>query len=309
MTTGFRRLPLPDLFAHSQRHTRRSDTEWESVMVQITLAFVIILGYLLSIRERDSHELAQEVASQKKQNSQLTQIISSFAQTDIGREMEQRIAAQRENRFLRLLNRWLRVKESQRFITLVQMFSDAALVQLSPEFHSLPADATFQELNAEIARIFPFEKGTVSPTELETLLSQVVAAEGGDPNAIHDLEEMRRKNPDALRFYEVPGAFAVEEIEALRKQIVGDMSDERAKFVRIQLALIDKIFAARLKKLAELPLDAQSPMEIEMDSPDLGRRVLERILLDLRTEVQLLQEAEEQLRDPKSAPADLEKQP
>lgn len=309
MTTRFRRLPLPDLFAHSQRAARRSDTEWESVMVQITLAFVIILGYLLSQGQVNSRELAREVASQKKHNSQLTQIISSFAQTDIGREMEQRVAAQRENRFLRLLNRWLRVKEGQRFFTLVQMFSDAALVQLSEDFHSLPADATFQDLNAEVSRIFPYEKGTVAPTELETLLTQVVAAEGGDPQAIRDLEEMRRTNPDALRFYEVQGAFAVEEIEALRKQMAGDMSDERAKFVRIQLALIDKIFAARLKKLAQLPLDAQPPVEVEMGSQDLGRRVLDRILLDLRAEVQLLEEAEEQLRNPESVPADAEKKP
>jgi hypothetical protein len=306
MTSQFRRLPLPDLFSQSRGHARRSDTEWESVMVQITLAFVIILGYLLSQGMADSRQLADEVATQKMQNTQLSQIISAFAQTDAGREREQRIAVQRENRFLNLLNRWLRVKDDQRFHTLAQMFSDATLVQLSDDLHSLPVDATFQELNAEVARLFPYEKGAVASAELDALLTQVLSAEGGSLQPNPDLERMRKENPQAFRFLDASGAFTAEEIDALRKHITGDMSDERAKFVRIQLALIEKIFSTRLQKLADLPLDDQLPPELELEGQNLGRRMLERILSDLRADVQLLEEAEEQLRESDSAATNAE---
>jgi hypothetical protein len=236
------------------------------------------------------------VKTQKKQNEQLAQIISDFSQTDAGREYEQRIAEQRKSRWLQLLNRWLRVKVEQRFHTLAQMYNNATLVQLSEELHSLPVDATFQELNAEVKRIFPYKSGVVEPNEVTSLLNQVLTAEGGSLKVNKDLERMRKENPQAYRFLDAAGEFTDEEIDAIRIHIAGDMSDEREKFVRIQLALIDKIFAARLKKLAERPLEDQPAREMELEGQDLGLRMLDKILIDLHSEVQLLEEAEMSLR-------------
>lgn len=301
MSSNLRRVPLPDLFAQGRRQARRSDTEWESVMVQITLAFVIILGYLLSQGMANSKELAKQVKTQKIQNAQLSQIISDFSQTEAGREREQRIAAQRESNFLRLLNRWLRVRDEQRFHTLAQMYSNATLVELSDEMHSLPVDATFQELNAEVKRIFGDEKGAVNANEVESLVNQVLTAEGVNLREDEDLERLRKEDPQAFNLRDPAGYFTQEDIAVLRNQIVGDMGDEREKFVRIQLALIDKIFAARLKKLAERPLEDQPALEMKLDGQDLGRRMLDKILDDLRSEVQLLKEAEIELRGSESA--------
>lgn len=301
MSSNLRRVPLPDLFAQGRRQARRSDTEWESVMVQITLAFVIILGYLLSQGMANSKELAKQVKTQKIQNAQLSQIISDFSQTEAGREREQRIAAQRESNFLRLLNRWLRVRDEQRFHTLAQMYSNATLVELSDEMHSLPVDATFQELNAEVKRIFGDEKGAVNANEVESLVNQVLTAEGVNLREDDDLERLRKEDPQAFNLRDPAGYFTQDDIAVLRNQIVGDMGDEREKFVRIQLALIDKIFAARLKKLAERPLEDQPALEMKLDGQDLGRRMLDKILDDLRSEVQLLKEAEIELRGSESA--------
>ncbi len=300
MSSNLRRIPLPDLFAQSRGQARRSDTEWESVMVQITLAFVIILGYLLSQGMANSKELAKQVKTQKKQNAQLSQIISDFSQTEAGRERVQRIAVQRRYNFLRLLNRWLRVKDEQRFHTLAQMYNNATLVELSNELHSLPVDATFQELNAEVERIFSYEKGIVNGPEVTSLLNQVLIAEGVNLQRAEQLERMRKEDPQAYSLLDSEDV-TPDDIDRLRNQIVGDMGVEREKFVRIQLALIDKIFAARLKKLAERPLEDQPALEMKLDGQDLGRRMLDKILDDLRSEVQLLQEAEIELRGSESA--------
>ena len=296
MTSSTRRLPLPDLFAHSRRKTGRGDTEWESVMVQITLAFVIILGYLVSKGITDSRELTQQIAQQKRSNSRLQQIVTTFANSELGREQKQRIAAQQEVRYFKLLNRWLRVKEERKFYKLIQIYRNAELVQLSHSLESLPVESSFQELNTEIARIFPLEVGKVSPLELKSLLNQVVEEEGFSIRKVEELEELMKISPDAAEFYDDPKAFRMSDIKMLAVQITTDLNEERTELVEIQLALIDKIFAARLEKLATMPLENEQPIESDVSGPDLGRRILEKILTDLRTEVQLLPEAEERLR-------------
>ena len=71
MTTVRKNLPFPDLFARGRGAVAHADTEWESVMVQITLAFVIILGYLVSKGISDSRDLAQRIAEQEQVNARL----------------------------------------------------------------------------------------------------------------------------------------------------------------------------------------------------------------------------------------------
>ena len=59
---------------------------------------------------------------------------------------------------------------------------------------------------------------------------------------------------------------------------------------------MEKIAAARLKKLATLPLEAEVDATVDVNTPDLGRVMLERILEDLRTEMRLLPETADIIR-------------
>jgi hypothetical protein len=82
----------------------------------------------------------------------------------------------------------------------------------------------------------------------------------------------------------------------LKRQIEDDLSSERIELVDIQYALVQKIAAARLRKLLNRPLNAEADAPIDVNTPDLGRVMLERILGDLRTEVQLLPETADKIR-------------
>ena len=89
-------------------------------MVQITLAFVIILGYLVSKGISESRDLAAETALQRKQNQlRLQQIVADFsspkrdANESSGSRPNDRLQIQK------LLNRWLRIRENRLFYQLV----------------------------------------------------------------------------------------------------------------------------------------------------------------------------------------------
>ena len=302
MTTSHQNRPFPDLFARGRGTVSRADTEWESVMVQITLAFVIILGYLVSKGISDSRDLAQQIDQQQKNNSRLQQIVADFSSSETGRERIQRIAAQRQLQIQKLLNRWLRIRENRRFHQLVNIYRNAELVPLSDDLQSLPVESSFNELNAEIERIFPAEKGQVSLEELQKLTNEVLTAEGFDINAVAELIALAKISSQAAALYDDPHTPTWDNVNMLKLQIAGDLNSERSELVQIQYALVEKIAAARLKKLATLPLAAEGEATVDVNTPDLGRVMLERILEELRTEMRLLPETADMIRGTGDAP-------
>ncbi len=131
MTTVPKKLPFANLFSRDRDSFARADTEWESVMVQITLAFVIILGYLISKGISESQNLAAETALQRTQNQLLEKIVADFSSTDAGRERTQRIAAQRQSQRQALINRWLMIRDKRLCRQLIQQYRHAEQVLLS----------------------------------------------------------------------------------------------------------------------------------------------------------------------------------
>jgi len=300
MTQVPNKLPFADLFTRGRDAAARSDIEWESVMVQITLAFVIILGYLISKGVTESQDLAAESARQRQQNQLLEKIVADFSATEAGEERAQRIAAQRETQAMRLINAWLRIRDERLFRRLVQQYRQAELVPLSDDLKSLPAASSFQELNAEIDRIFLSEKGDVSRDELDQLVADVLTAEGFDPEA----PEPEGLAPDVDKQYDNPRALTLDNLNMLKAHIIGDLTEERRELVQIQYALVERIAAARFDKLLVLPLGTEADLAIDVNQPDLGRAVREHILEELRTEVRLLPEAADIIRGGPAPSAD-----
>ncbi len=122
-------------------------------------------------------------------------------------------------------------------------------------------------------------------------MNEVLTAEGFDLDAVTQLAEMGRISPEAAALHDDLRTPTWENLKIVKSQIVGDLTEERGELVQIQFALVEKIAAARLNKLATLPLEAQVNTTIDANAPNLGRVSLERILSDLRAEVRLLPEA------------------
>jgi hypothetical protein len=296
MTTFHKKLPFSDVFPRDRQKAARAGTEWESVMVQITLAFVIILGYLISKGITESQSLAAESAMQRKQNALLEKIVADFSNTEAGRERTRRIEAQRQLQMQRLLNRWLKIRGERLFYRLLQQYRAAELIPLSPDLRSLPSESSFDDLNREIDRIFPFGKEKVSSDELQRLMDDVLTAEGFDLQAVTELFALGKISPQAAALHDDAQTPTWENLNMLKLQIAGDLNSERSELVRIQYALVEKIAAARLKRLAALPLEAEADTTLEVNTPDLGRVMLERILKELRAEMRLLPETADILR-------------
>ncbi len=296
MTTFRKRLPFPDLFARGRREASRAGTEWESVMVQITLAFVIILGYLISKGIIESQNLAAETARLRKDYANLNQVVAEFAESEVGQERMQRIAAQRELQLQRLLNRWLSIRSERLFRRLVQQYRHAELIQLSDDLRSLPIESSYHDLNAEIDRIFLNGTEKVSPQELQTLINSVLTAEGFDLSAVVELLELERISPEGALLHDDPSAPTLQNLTMLKLQIAGDLDAERKELVQIQYALVEKIADARRKKLLTRPLEAGGGAAVDGSIPDLGRVILERILNELREEMRLLPETVDRIR-------------
>ncbi len=296
MTTFDKRLPFPHLFARGRNNAARSGTEWESVMVQITLAFVIILGYLISKGIIETQNLAAETAQLRKDRARLNQVVVEFSKSEAGQERRGRIAAERELQMQRLLNKWLDIRGKRLFCRLVQQYRNAEFIQLSDDLRSLPVESSFNDLNSEIDRIFLSGTEKVSPEELQTLMNSVLTAEGFDLSAATDLLELGRMSPEAAELYDDPTTPTWKNLNMLKLQIAGDLAGERKELVQIQYALVEKIADTRRKKLLTLPLETGSDATMDVNTPDLGRVILERILSELRDEVRLLPETADRIR-------------
>lgn len=294
MTEFRENVPPPNLFATDQGMVAKADAEWESIMVQITLAWVIILGYLISIGMSESRGLAEEAKSQRQQNEALKSLVTTFGSSELGQERAQRIQLQWDLQLSRLLLQWSQVREHRDFFLLVVKFADAELVTLSDDLLSLPTEPSFQKLNTEIDRIFLSGTEQVSAEEIGRLMEAVVKTAGYNIDAVTDLDAWEHLSPEDRALYDDPSMLTPENLRKLKLQVIADLDQERKDLVEIQYALVGKIAAARLDKLAALPLGTET--EIDVNTPDLARVMLERILSDLRKEVRLLPETEIRLR-------------
>jgi hypothetical protein len=263
-------------------------------MVQITLAFVIILGYLISKGMVESQDLAAEADSQRQRNVALESIVADLGSSELGQERAKRIQAQRDLQFQRLLNAWWKVRTEREFFTLLNQFNNAELITLSDDLASLPIEPGFHKLNTEIDRIFFSGTDKVSPEEITRLMTAVVKAAGYDPGAKSDQGESQQLTPEERALYGNPNIVTEDNLRMLTSQIIGDLNQERNDLVEIQYALVGKIAAARRDKLAALPLGSKT--DIDVNTPDLARVMLERILSDLRNEVRLLPETADRIR-------------
>ncbi len=302
MSTTRKQLPITELLMPGRKKASRADTEWDSVMVQITLAFVIILGFLVSkgitetkslIEERKS--LIEERERQQAVNQHLVGKVKEFQQTEAGQEREMRIQAQFDLQLQKLLTSWLTLRDRRLFRQLLKQYRRAEWVQLADDMDALPVASSFSELTTEIDRIFPGDATQVSSEELNSLTDQVVAMAGFQSSTAMGLEQLKKIAPGAERLLVDPALLTNDNLMSLRNQIIADLNDERIDLAQIQYDLVEKIAAARRQKLLTLPLDAY-PADDDTDPSDVQTNMLERILGQLREQMRLLPETMERIR-------------
>ncbi|MCU0960476.1 MAG: hypothetical protein MUF48_10265, partial [Pirellulaceae bacterium] len=253
----------------------QTDIEWERIMVQITFAFVIILGFLISKGMSESQNLAQEADRQRRVNAVLQSIVEGYAKSELGQERELRIATQRQLQLERLLNRWFDLRHRRGFHELLVKFRKADLIPLADDLGCLPVGTDFLTFKSEIERIFLADREAVSAQEVRDLMLRVVEAAGFRPDAAAPLLDASDVSRPALALVDDPRVVTEENLTALKNQIVGDLQDERVGLADVQYDLVAKIATARLERLTQIPVDVTAADPSDTQAPELATRVFE----------------------------------
>lgn len=273
--------------------SKKSEIEWERIMVQITFAFVIILGYLLSVGMHETQELAVEVEKHKARSDLLQGIVSELKDTEVGEARVARIAAEKKSQLEMLLRIWAEERVKRRLFSLLRQFDNAELIPLSDDIDCLPTAASFQDLGEKAAQVFLVEDQEVSVSEVARLMIVVIRRAGFDPDAVPTISELEQSASDIATLHFDQDIPTPANLRMLRLQILSDLGDERSSLGDLQYALVGKIASARRDKLANLPLPDEA--QAEMEGTDLGIAMLDDVLAGLKERMQLLPEVSDRI--------------
>ncbi len=287
-----------------------AEIDWERIMVQITFAFVIILGYLVSVgvdeatdlaaeaeqRAAEAKRLADEMELQKQHSKRLQKVVGELKDTDVGKAIAGRVAAEKDSQLQTLLRFWETIRDHRRLYELLRHFdANAKLVPLAEDEFCMPKGDAFRDLNREIKRVFVEGNRDVNPTEIRGLTQQVLERAGFDPQAIPREFDPFQLSPDVAALYFDKSLPTYENFVELTRQILSDLRNERAQVVNLQYTLVGRIAAARHDWLAKQPLPQD--VDVQTNDTDLGLRMLEEVFKDLRKrEMELLPETADRIR-------------
>jgi hypothetical protein len=287
-----RARPSPSAKGQSERYY------WEEILVQITLAFVIILGYLMTVSVTESGNMAAHAQLLEQRCQLMDRIVGDLGQTELGQARAEAVAAQVELQLQKLLRAWAELRGNLPLYKLLRQFDHAELIPLSSDLKCLPTSDGFQQLKREVGRVFLIDEQKVNSNEIETLMTLVLEQTGFNLQ-IGTLEPDAEILPDpAKELYYNKAIPTNDNLKTLKSRIVADLEVERQEVCRLQYALIDKISIARRDRLAAQPLagNMEQEAETQFDDTDLGMRMLDQVLDDLKKEMQLLPEVTARIR-------------
>ena len=271
---------------------RRVSVKPEEVLLQITLGFMVVLGYLLS----DEVAVRGDLDRRLERAESVYADVRSASKDDLVDEATK--ARNAEERAL-LLNAWLRVRTKRLLYRRVEVFDESELLA------ALPADKPaseplFRQFRDEVDRLFRPRGKT---EEQQNALAEEITA-----CAIESIKLAGYRSPppnipvpqwvegtrakvalEALDSYAQAGRKVVspENVRFLISEIHTDFEGQRRRVGRIQLDLVIRLAEARL---------AQGVLQ---GASGEVRDILAQLLNELDEEIRLLPEVRSQLASPR----------
>ena len=110
---------------------------WEEIMVQITFAFLIILGYLLSSKAEDAGNLRDKVREQEEKwrqqaerSKMLEKLVQEIRHTELGEARAGRITAEKQLQLEKLFRVWAELRIERPLYRLLRRFENAEAIPL-----------------------------------------------------------------------------------------------------------------------------------------------------------------------------------
>ena len=273
-----------------------AEIDWERIMVQITLAFVIILGYLVSVGVDEANELATKTESQMRRNDMLQKVLAELKGTEVGKAVAARLVAEKNLQREKLLRIWAE-QCAKRLLNGLLRHPDinSEQIPLSDDL-CLPTGRVFQELNSETERIFLVAGQDVSTTEIARLAKDVMQLAGFDPEVVPAKLDPNQMSQEVADFYFDERLPSYDNFKYLTQKILSDLRREREQVGKLQYFLVGRIAAARRDKLATLALPEEDEVDVAQEGVDLGLVMLDSVLDDLKSQMKLLPETADRIR-------------
>ncbi len=268
--------------------------EVDQVLLQIALAFTIILGYLLYDGVLMQMITADQLAGAQIRVAGLEKTIDRIKGKPVGEVTVENADLERMVQQMELLSAWKDHRLTRDLFRNLLVLRDTGLVRLDPSRRHVPDDPRYASLVKEARRAFPaVENGErVSRVEVNQIVVQVWnkvahhrkdgqrdAAEAAT-NAAFDADLFRRAFPEGFieRIAFEPDVPSSENLAALARQIGQDLEEERLWLGDAQDRLVKRICEKRIASLQFV----QGQTE--------GRDTLKQLAAELSTSMDLLPE-------------------
>jgi hypothetical protein len=244
------------------------------VLLQIMLAFTLILAFVVNQKMADGEVLEAQLGAMEER-------IKDICNTPAGeialKEIEVRKAVQR----LQLEKAWLRVWAEHDLQILSRQLRDVERIHLAADPGHLPASDAYAALKAEAVRLFCDPARFDAEVE-KLLLKCLRQAKIEPPKAPGRVDVVL--GPGAADFFFEDHIASEANLLSLARTIGDDLVAERKRVEHLQFQLVEKIAMARL---------ADGPKAAGKDDP---REVLLDMVAELKTALGLLPEVERQLQ-------------
>lgn len=272
-----------------ERRGKSDFSDTDNVLLQITLAFAIILGYLLSDGLATQVTLAGRA---KKSEAALGKILH----TPLGQGAMQQAKNEIEIQRLKLLNAWGEVRSERPVRHRLTELSDVETIKLCEDDGRLPDDDRYRELLLLATPVFPTTdpREIVSRPEVHRLLQkswnqvedfvkdgQTKAVSAAVEGAFSLLPPGESGPAEAILFD--PSIPCSANLLSVAGAIRRDLQDERKRLALLQLQVVERVALARL---------ATRQVGSAQSDP---RRALHDLVSELSEPLGLLPEVEEQL--------------
>ncbi len=215
---------------------------WEEIMVQITFAFLIILGYLLSSKAEDASDLGNKVREQEEKWRQQTQrskllekLVQEMRHTELGEARAGRVAAEKQLQLEKLFRVWAELRNERRLYRLLRRFENAEAIPLD-DVSCLPTGEAFAELNRESSRVFLASGENLSLDEISGLMTTVLECAGFDTKVTIRSVDPGLFTAEASQLYLDTSVPTRENLKMLKSRVVTDLEAERRELFRLQCA-------------------------------------------------------------------------
>lgn len=238
------------------RCSRERADSWESIFVQITLGFVIILGYLISDNKREvaalqggRQEIVRQLEQQIGNTAEWREAYTAALQSPQGAIAAERDRALEELQLQRLLRAWDQVRDERHLRERLRAVrAGTAEVELAHDAQSLPQGALFEAMSRESRELFPAAIGSLEAAAVPRFIELVLERAAADSQLAGT--EIAPEEPQNVRPFN-PHAATPRNVQILEDVVRENLLEERLWLVDAQFRLVRDVMEARIQWLAQ----------------------------------------------------------